>query len=397
MSRVIVVGAGIVGLAVAERLATRGDEVIVLEKEAALAQHQTGRNSGVIHSGLYYAPGSKKAIMCADGVRSMMAFAEEHGVRYEQCGKLVVATSESQRPELHKLAARAQQNGVPARLISAEEAKEYEPHVRAVEALRVETTGIIDYTGVCQVLADRVVAAGGAVRFGSAFVSAETKNAGVVVHTSTGTFEADYMVACAGLYSDRVAAASGLTPEARIIPFRGEYFELKEGREDLVRGLIYPVPDPKFPFLGVHLTKMIDGGVHAGPNAVFALAREGYRWRDINVRELMLSLSWSGLWRLANGNVSAGMKEGLRSASRSLFAKSLAELVPEVTRADLVPTKAGVRAQALRKDGSMVDDFLIQTTDRQVHVLNAPSPAATAALEIAKDIVASLDAQHANA
>lgn len=391
MSRVVVVGAGIVGLAVAERLSARGDDVVVVEKEAGTARHQTGRNSGVIHSGLYYKPGSYKATMSAAGVRSMTAFAEKNDVRYEICGKLVVATDSGQLPELHRLAERAQANAVPSRLVSAEEAREYEPHVNAVRALRVESTGIIDYVGVCEALRRLTESRGGEFVFGSEFYAARAEGSGVIVETSTGDLRADAMVACGGLYADTIALASGLVPEARIVPFRGEYFELTADRSYLVNGLIYPVPNPDLPFLGVHLTKMINGGVHAGPNAVFALAREGYTWRDLDVRELVGSLTWPGLWRLAAKNAVPGFKEGVRSVSRKVFANSLAELVPAIRVRDLVPTDAGVRAQALRKDGSMVDDFLIQTAPRQVHVLNAPSPAATCALEIAGQIVRELD------
>lgn len=392
MSRVVVVGAGIVGLAVAERLSARGDEVVLLEKEERAASHQTGRNSGVIHSGLYYTPGSHKAKMSAAGSRSMTQFAREHGVAVDICGKLVVATSDDQLAQLGRLEARAQQNGVPARVVSAEEAREYEPYVRAVRALRVESTGIVDYVGVCETLLRLTLERGGEIRYGAEFVSARTEHAGVVVETSQGEVRGDLLVTCAGLYSDRVAAASGLEPEARIVPFRGEYFELTPERRYLVNGLIYPVPDPAFPFLGVHLTKMVDGSVHAGPNAVFALAREGYRWRDVDVRELAQSLAWPGLWRLASRNIVAGVKEGYRSVSGRAFARSLSELVPGIGVDDLVPAEAGVRAQALRRDGSMVDDFLVQGASRQVHVLNAPSPAATCALEIARHIVDELDA-----
>lgn len=390
MARVIVVGSGIVGLAVARGLALRGDEVVVLEKEQDIAMHQTGRNSGVIHSGLYYKPGSYKAKMCQAGARSMKEFAQEHGVAHEITGKLVVATEESQMGQLAMLAGRAEANQVPARLIDAAEARDFEPNVRCVAALRVESTGIVDYVGVCRIFVQQIEAAGGELRFGEAFVSATDDGDGVVVTTERGELRADLLVNCAGLYSDRVAAASGVRPDVRIIPFRGEYFELAENRRDLVNGLIYPVPDPRFPFLGVHLTKMVDGSVHAGPNAVLALSREGYRWRDIRPGELAQSLAWPGLWRLGAKNVVPGAKEMLRSASKSLFAKSLSELVPGIEARDLVPAKAGVRAQAMKRDGSMVDDFFIQRVPRQVHVLNAPSPAATCALEIADHIVAGI-------
>lgn len=390
MSRIVVVGSGIVGLAVARQLAQAGDDVTVLEKESDLAQHQTGRNSGVIHSGLYYKPGSAKALMCRAGAESMKQFAAANGVAHEITGKLVIAVNDGQRAQLSVLADRAKANGVPARLVTTEEAREYEPHVSCVAALRVESTGIVDYAGVCRALARQITEAGGTIRFGEEFQSASEKSDHIEVSTSNEMISADFLVNCAGLHSDRVAAASGVKPGVRIVPFRGEYFELAENKRDLVKGLIYPVPDPKFPFLGVHLTRMVDGSIHAGPNAVLALAREGYRWRDINPAELAGSLAWPGLWRLGVKNVVPGAKEVLRSASASLFAKSLAALVPGIERRDLVPAKAGVRAQALKRDGSLVDDFFIQRSSRQVHVLNAPSPAATCALEIANDIVANL-------
>ncbi len=391
MTSYVVVGTGIVGLATARELALRGDDVIVLEKEDDLAEHQTGRNSGVIHSGLYYVPGSYKARLCAAGARSMKEYARDHGVRQVDTGKLVVATSEEELPRLHALAKRAEENGVPARLISPEEAREYEPHVSVVSALRVETTGIVDYVGVCRAMAAEITAAGGEIRFRTAFVSARTEGARVIVETSGGTIAADGLVNCAGLQSDRVAQASGVRPDVRIIPFRGEYFTLREDRSGLVNGLIYPVPDPRFPFLGVHLTKMVDGSVHAGPNAVFALAREGYRWRDISIPDLWSAGTWPGLWKLGAKFAGTAIGEVRRSASRSQFAATLARLVPEVTADDLRPAKAGVRAQAMHRDGRLVDDFHLLDAPHQIHVLNAPSPAATASLEIAKTVVERLD------
>ncbi|WP_242511431.1 L-2-hydroxyglutarate oxidase [Pengzhenrongella frigida] len=392
MARVVVIGAGIVGLAVAARLAARGDEAVVIEKEGDLARHQTGRNSGVIHSGLYYAPGSLKAEFAAAGARTMVAFAREHEVEVVVCGKLVVATSPAQLPALRALAARADANGVPARLISAAEAREYEPHVRCVGALRVESTGSVDYAGVCRALSQIVTDRGGEVRYDEQYVGARTRGDGVEVRTARDVLRADALVACAGLHADRAAVAAGVDPGARIVPFRGEYFELTPEASTLVNGLIYPVPDPRFPFLGVHLTRMIHGGVHAGPNAVLALAREGYRWREVNARDVGSALSWPGLWRMGAHNVLPGAREVLRSLSRRRFAASLAELVPGITAADLVPAPAGVRAQALSRDGSLVDDFLLRTAPRQVHVINAPSPAATAALQIAERVVRELDA-----
>jgi L-2-hydroxyglutarate oxidase len=387
----VVVGTGIVGLATARELALRGDEVIVLEKEADLAEHQTGRNSGVIHSGLYYVPGSYKARLCAAGAQSMKLYAREHGVTQIDTGKLVVATSEEELPRLQSLSERAKANGVPAAVITAEEAREWEPNVSALSALRVESTGIVDYVGVCRAMASEITDADGDIRFNTAFIAARTENGRVVVETTAGTIVTDGFINCAGLQSDKVAKASGVQPDVRIIPFRGEYFTLRSDRSHLVNGLIYPVPDPAFPFLGVHLTKMVDGSVHAGPNAVFALAREGYRWRDISIPDLWSAATWPGLWRLGARFAGTAIGEVRRSASKSQFAATLARLVPEVTTADLLPAKAGVRAQAMHRDGRLVDDFHMLTGKQQVHVLNAPSPAATASLEIAKTVVERLD------
>ncbi len=397
MAKVLVVGGGIVGLATAARLARRGDEVVVVDKEDGLAEHQTGRNSGVIHSGLYYAPGSLKARMGNAGASSMKAFAQENGIAVQTTGKLVVAVDESERGRLAALAERAVANGVPARLIDPVEAAEHEPHVACVAALRVETTGIVDYRGVCAALADQVRSAGGSVRLGTSFVAARPGPGRLEVRLTDATgarddLAVDALVACAGLQADRVALACGVDPGARIVPFRGEYFELAPEAVDLVRGLIYPVPDPRFPFLGVHLTRMVTGGVHAGPNAVLALSREGYRWSDVSPADVLDALTWPGLWRLGARNWAPGSQEVARSASRRLFARSLARLVPEIGPEHLEPTPAGVRAQALRRDGGLVDDFLVRTAPRQVHVINAPSPAATAALEIAAHLESEVDA-----
>ena len=392
MTRVVVVGAGIVGLAVAARLAGRGDEVVVVDKEPDVALHQTGRNSGVIHSGLYYAPGSFKATMSAAGARSMTAYARSRGIPVQTCGKLVVATEEHELPGLHRLAQRAEANGVDARLVTPAEARDYEPHVRCVGALRVESTGIVDYPGVCRALVEDIEAGGGRVRLGEAVVAIRTSGRRAHVRTDQADHEADGVVACAGLHADRLARASGIDPEARIVPFRGEYFELAPGAAGLVRGLVYPVPDPRFPFLGVHLTRMIDGAVHAGPNAVLALAREGYTWSTVSTRDVVDAATWPGMWRLARRNVAPGAAEVLRSLSARAFARSLARLVPAITVADLRLAPAGVRAQAIRRDGTLVDDFLVKSAPRQVHVLNAPSPAATASFEIAHHVVRRLDA-----
>lgn len=392
--QVVVVGAGIVGLAVAARLAGDGHQVTVVEKERAVAVHQTGRNSGVIHSGLYYAPGSLKATMAVAGARSMERYARERGVAVEITGKLVVATRDDEVAGLHRLAERAVANGVPARLVGTSGAREREPHVACVDALWVESTGIVDYTGVCRALAADVSDGGGQVLLGTRVISATETADGVHLQLErdgvSTELRADAVVACAGLHADRVARACGVDPSARIVPFRGEYYELSATAAELVNGLVYPVPDPRFPFLGVHLTRMIGGGIHAGPNAVLALAREGYTWRSVNVRDTADALTWPGLWRMGARNAVPGAREVGRSLSRRAFARSLAALVPAIVPDDLVPSPAGVRAQAVARDGRLVDDFLLQRTARQVHVLNAPSPAATCALEIADHVVGQL-------
>jgi len=384
---VVVIGGGIVGLAVAAELASRGARVTVLEKERRWGAHQTGHNSNVVHAGLYYKPDSLKARMSVAGNASMVAFAREHGVPVEVCGKLVVATSADELPRLHDLAARAEANGVPAKLVSAGEALEYEPEVACVAALRVESTGIIDYPAVCAALVRSLD--GHDLRLRSPALAIRTAGSSVEVATPQGVVRADALVNCGGLQSDRIARLAGLHPAARIVPFRGEYYELR--RTDLVRGLIYPVPDPTLPFLGVHLTRMLDGSVHCGPNAVLALRREGYRWSDVSLTDLAEVARFPGAWRLARRYARTGVDEVLRSLSRKRFAASLARLVPAVREDDLVRAESGVRAQAMLPDGSLVDDFLIETAPRQVHVLNAPSPAATGSLEIAKYVANVLD------
>jgi (S)-2-hydroxyglutarate dehydrogenase len=387
---VIVVGGGILGLAVARELATRrGHAVTVLEKEAAWASHQTGRNSGVIHAGLYYKPGSLKARMCVAGNRSMLEFAKERGIPVDTCGKLVVAVDDSERPQLAALLDRARANGVPARMVGPAEAREYEPEVAPAAALRVESTAIISYRAVCESLAAELAESGVTMRTGQRVTGITTTAGGrpeIVVRASSDEVRGDALVNCAGLHSDRIARLAGLRPGVRIVPFRGEYYELLPARRSLVRGLIYPVPDPAFPFLGVHLTKMIDGSVHAGPNAVPAMRREGYRWRDLSARDMAGTLSYPGWWRLARRHYRAGAAEIARSLSAARFAASVARLVPAVTQADMVRAAAGVRAQVVTPSGALADDFLIQTAPHQVHVLNAPSPAATGAFEIARHV-----------
>lgn len=383
MRHVAVIGGGILGLAVARELTGRGDRVTVLEKEDRWAGHQTGHNSNVVHAGLYYAPGSVKARMSVTGNRSIVDFARANDVPVEVCGKLVVATTDAELPGLRALADRAEANGVPAKLISPAEAHAYEPEVACVGALRVESTGIIDFGRVCQALVRHLPDE--SLRLGTpALAIRPGRTGGVEIATGTDVVRADALVNCAGLHSDRVARLAGLSPRARIVPFRGEYFTLRPESAYLVRGLIYPVPDPTLPFLGVHLTRMLDGSVHAGPNAVLALRREGYRWRDVSGRDVWEALRFPGLWRLARRYPRTAVDEVTRSLSRRRFATSLGRLVPAIGREDLVRAAAGVRAQALLPDGSLVQDFLIETAPNQVHVLNAPSPAATCCLEIAR-------------
>jgi len=389
-SHVIVAGAGIIGLATANELIRRGHAVTVLEKELDIAQHQSGHNSGVIHSGLYYPPGSLKATLSTAGANSMRRFAEKNGVLVDICGKLVVATRPSQLPALTELYRRGQANGVPCTMIDAEKAKEYEPYVSAVSAVRVESTGIVDFRGVCEVLRRGIEQAGGDIRFGQKIIGIASRPDAVTITTKIGEFGGDQFVNCAGLHSDRLARLAGLTPDVRIVPFRGEYYELTPETSYLVQGLIYPVPDPSFPFLGVHLTRMINGSIHAGPNAIFALARQGYTKLKINPRDVVDSIRWPGLWRLGRRYWRTGLDEATRSLSKKRFLASLRELVPDLPDDCLLPAHAGVRAQALHRDGRLFDDFYYERAPRQVHVLNAPSPAATASLEIAKRIADAL-------
>jgi L-2-hydroxyglutarate oxidase len=382
MSRYVVVGAGIVGLAVAHRLLQDRPHatVTVLEKESRVGAHQSGHNSGVIHSGIYYRPGSERARLCVAGARSMVEFCRRYNVPVDVCGKLIVATSEAELPRLHALADRAVANGVPSRLVDPAAAREIEPEVSCVAALHIESTGITDYRAVCEVLAGLVRDAGGEVRLGGRVTAVRSGR----VLVDGGEEPADVVVSCAGLYADRLAAADGTDRDVRIVPFRGEYYTV--GRP-LVRTLIYPVPDPALPFLGVHLTRGIDGSLHAGPNAVLALAREGYTWRRIGLRDLASAAAYPGLWRLAWRHRRTAIAEVRRSLSRRRFAADLARLVPALRPGDLVPAPAGVRAMAVARDGTLLDDFQLLRRPGQVHVLSAPSPAATSALEIAKWIV----------
>nr|WP_255638984.1 L-2-hydroxyglutarate oxidase [Deinococcus betulae] len=385
-----VVGGGIVGLATARALGRQhpGASIVLLEKEDGPAQHQTGRNSGVIHSGIYYTPGSLKAQMCAAGVQSMTAFCEEQGIAYEQCGKVIVATAPEELPQLERLYQRGLDNGLKVQLLSAEEVRAYEPHVQALKGIRVPSTGIVSYRQVSAALVDLLRDSGAEVRFGVKVERLTASADGYDIGTSAGDFAARVLVNCAGLHSDRVARLAGTDPRSSIVPFRGEYYELRPERRSLVRGLIYPVPNPDFPFLGVHFTRMIDGSVHAGPNAVLAFGREGYRKLDLNLQDLREVLANPGFRALARKHLREGAKEMLRSWSKATFVRSLQRLIPDVTAADIVPCAAGIRAQALAPDGKLVDDFLLIDGPNALHVCNAPSPAATSSLEIGRAIAA---------
>jgi L-2-hydroxyglutarate oxidase len=390
--RVVVVGGGILGLAVAERL-VRDDpssRVTVLEKEQDWARHQTGRNSGVIHSGLYYPPGSLKARWCAAGARALLDLAIAEGVPHARTGKLVVATSGAELDRLAALHHRGLAHRLTVRRLTALEVREHEPHVNAVAALHVAQTGVIDYREVCRVLVRRLRDGGATLLPGTEVLGGRSGAGEVLLETTAGDVVGDVAVVCAGLHADRLARALGHEPSARVVPFRGEYRELTPAADHLVRGLVYPVPDPALPFLGVHLTRGIDGHVHAGPNAVLALSREGYSWRDARAEDLAETARYAGFWRLARRHHRSGITEVVRSVSARRFGDAVRRLVPEVRDEDLIPSPAGVRAQAVRPDGSLVEDFLLERQGRVVHLLNAPSPAATAALEIARQVVALL-------
>jgi len=385
----VVIGAGVVGLATALALLHRrpGARVVVLEKEGALAAHQTGHNSGVIHAGLYYKPGSLKATLCARGRWRLERFCEEQGVPFERCGKVVVATREVELPRLDEIERRGRANGLGGlRRITAAELREREPHAAGIAALLVPETGIVDYVEVTRAYAHELERRGGEVLTTARVTKIASRAGGIVVESTAGDFESRALIACAGLESDRIARMAGLTIGVAIVPFRGEYWMLSPARRDLVRHLIYPVPDPAFPFLGVHFTRRIGGGIEAGPNAVLALAREGYSRASFRLMDVCDMASWPGFWRMASKHWRMAAFEQARSLSRSAFARACAVLVPDVRADDLVPGGAGVRAQAVARDGSLLDDFAIAEDARMVHVLNAPSPAATASLAIGEEI-----------
>lgn len=384
----VVVGGGIVGLSTAWTILEKkpSARIAVVEKEEHWAVHQTGRNSGVLHSGIYYKPGSLKSKLCREGNCRLLKFCNANGIRHETCGKVIVATTESELPLMGNLYQRGLANGLAVKKLSAGAVTEIEPHVRCLAGIQVPSTGIVDFVGVCQKLVELIEDRGGELRLGTEVRGLRCDNTGAVLETSKGAMTAGWVINCAGLHSDRVAKLGGARPGAQIVPFRGEYYELKPERRFLVKNLIYPVPDPQFPFLGVHFTRMIDGSVHAGPNAVLSLKREGYHRTSFDLRDCLDTMTYRGFWRLAAKHARSGLAEIHRSFSKKAFLRSLQRLIPEVQEEDLVPGGAGVRAQAIRPDGTLVDDFMIVTGPNAIHVCNAPSPAATASLEIGRVI-----------
>lgn len=383
-----IVGGGIVGLATAMKLSQMlpSAKITVIEKESSWAYHQTGNNSGVIHSGIYYKPGSFKAKFSRAGCQSMVNFCRQYSIPYDVCGKVIVATQEKELPLLENLFQRGLQNEIPVAKVTPEQVKEIEPYVNCIAAVKVDSTGIVNYKAVCQKYIEIIQEFDNNLRLDTKVIGISLEPQNVVLETNKGTIKAKFLINCAGLFSDRVAQMANLKPSAKIVPFRGEYYELVPEKRHMVNTLIYPVPNPSFPFLGVHFTKMIDGSVHAGPNAVLSLKREGYKKTDFDLKDFAEVMAYPGFWKLASKHADEGIREIVRSFSKAAFVKSLQRLIPEVRSEDVVPTHAGVRAQALMNNGSLVDDFLIVNGEQSIHVLNAPSPAATSSLEIGREV-----------
>ncbi len=382
---IIIIGGGIVGLATALKIKQKSPEksVLLLEKESKLAQHQTGNNSGVIHSGVYYKPGSLKAKNCIDGYNQLLKFCDEEGVAYDLCGKIIVATAPSELANLSMIEERGKANGLSnLKRLTQEEVKEHEPYINGIAGIHVPQTGIIDYTAVSLKYAEKFEVLGGEIRLGRKVVDIQSKNGNTTVVTEKESFQTKLIVNCAGLFSDKIARLTSDKLDLKIIPFRGEYFMIKPEKQYLIRNLVYPVPDPNFPFLGVHFTRMINGGIEAGPNAVLAFKREGYRKSLFNLMELGESLAWPGFQKVAMKYWKTGFGEMYRSFSKSAFTKALQKLLPDITESDLVPGGAGVRAQACDRNGGLIDDFLILEEENAINVCNAPSPAATSSLSI---------------
>jgi (S)-2-hydroxyglutarate dehydrogenase len=389
-SDILIIGGGIVGLATAYRLSQKqpGRSITLVDKEDRLAAHQTGHNSGVLHTGIYYQPGSLKAKNCLQGRLAMIDFCQQHEVPFEICGKVIVAVNENELPALERIYQRGQQNGVQCEKIDVDRLREIEPHTAGIAAIHVPEAGIVDYRQVCQTLGDLLRNAGHQIVLSCKVLAMRATPDGAEVHTSCGDFTTGTVINCAGLYSDKLTRKAGVDPEAKIVPFRGEYFELSPEAHHLCRNLIYPVPDPAFPFLGVHFTRMIDGSVECGPNAVLAFRREGYTRTSVHLGELFESLTYPGFVRMASKFWRTGCGEMHRSFSKRAFTKALQRLVPKIRAEHMKPAPAGVRAQALRRTGELVDDFLILENDWGIHVCNAPSPAATSSLNIGDMIAA---------
>jgi (S)-2-hydroxyglutarate dehydrogenase len=384
-----ILGGGIVGLSTGMALANYypNARIVVIEKENHWAFHQSGHNSGVIHSGIYYKPGSLKAKLCREGSRSMVSFCREHEIDYEVCGKVIVASNPKELPLLDSLYRRGLENGLNVKKVDSREVSEIEPHVSCLAGILVPTTAITDYRRICRKFADLILSRGGRLELNTKVEKISNSGNVQVIETNNGTFEAGFVVNCTGLHSDRVAKMGHVDPHVRIIPFRGEYYELKPKKRYLVKNLVYPVPDPDFPFLGVHFTRMVDGSIHAGPNAVLSLKREGYKNTDFNLRDFAEIISYKGFWKLAARHAGQGIQEIIRSFSKAAFVRSLQKLIPEIDADDLIRTQAGIRAQAVLNNGKLVDDFLIVKGKNAVHVCNAPSPAATSSIAIGKAIV----------
>ena len=387
-----IIGGGIVGLATGLFIGKKfpSAQIIILEKESQLAFHQTGHNSGVIHSGVYYKPGSFKAKFTRAGNQSMVEFCQTHDLPYDVCGKVIVATQEKELPRLENLFKRGLENNLSVTKLSPAEVREIEPHVNCLGGIRVPTAGIVNYKKVCQKYGELIQLQGGEIRLNTQVTNIIKTNQGYTLETNQAPINTKFMINCAGLQSDRVAQLGGVSPEAKIVPFRGEYYELKPEKRYLVKNLIYPVPNPDFPFLGVHFTRMIDGSIHAGPNAVLSLKREGYGKTDFDFKDFADVITYPGFWKLAAKHADEGIQEIIRSFSKAAFVRSLQQLIPDVTADDIIPNPAGIRAQALKNNGQLVEDFLIIEDDKAMHVCNAPSPAATASLEIGQAIASKI-------
>ncbi|WP_085524778.1 L-2-hydroxyglutarate oxidase [Tuberibacillus sp. Marseille-P3662] len=384
-----IIGGGIVGLSVGMALSQRHPDasILLVEKEPELSLHQTGRNSGVIHSGIYYKPGSLKAELARTGNQQMVAFCKEHGIEHDVCGKVIVATSEDERPLLENLYNRGRQNQLAVEKISVDTLNDIEPHVNGIAAIRVPSTGIVDYRQVSEVFAEMIQKKGGNIAVNTEVKNVVTGNDHIELQTNNGKFYSRFMINCGGLLSDRVAAMANVKTDMKIVPFRGEYYELKPDKRHLVHSLVYPVPNPDFPFLGVHFTKMMDGRVLIGPNAVLSFKREGYKKTDFHAKDFMETMTYPGFLKLAAKNMSEGLKEMFRSYNKHAFVKEVQRFIPDINEDDIQPAEAGVRAQALGEAGQLLDDFAIIPTERAIHVCNAPSPAATASIEIGQKIV----------